>query len=351
MNNKNRILIGLTISGLLVVIIYLIISINELKKNIAINTDKTIINNVVNGFHTDLTTTFGDLENELAYVETANSFGSAISYLQKNQEVYFITASHNIGVNHNVNVLLANGNRYNALLVGKDEVLDIAVIKINVGFNVPVQKLGNSNILKMAEYVIASGAYHSREFLGSLSLGIVSDHHRQIIKRVNNENYYVDYIQSDLSSAKGMSGGPLFNMAKDVVGMNLLTGADDGTFSFSLPINEVKIVADQIIDGGKVNRNDFKIKGRAVSLIKIYERNELNIALNIAGGLYVKDVLDGGLASRVGIKDGDIIISINRQEINSIEDFRKMDYQNISKYNIEIIRNQKPMLLTGVDEK
>lgn len=230
------------------------------------------------------------------------NFGSGVII---NKEGYILTNSHVVKDLGNIKVTLNDRREYKAKLIGADEKSDIALLKIDAP-DLPVATLGNSGSLKTGEWVAAIGAPFG--FENSVTAGIVSAKNRALPQ----ENY-TPFIQTDVAINPGNSGGPLYNLKGEVIGINSQIYSRSGGFmgiSFAIPIEVAVNVADQLKTTGKVERGQLGVVIQEVS-------HDLaqSFGLDKPTGALVSNVLNDSPAQRADIQVGDIIRSVNGEEV------------------------------------
>ena len=238
---------------------------------------------------------------------TSANFGSGFII---SPDGYILTNTHVIKGMTNIKVTLNDKRQYPAKLIGQDEKSDVALLKIEAK-NLPTVKIGNPDELRSGEWVAAIGAPFG--FENSVTSGIVSAKNRTLP-----DDGYMPFIQTDVAITPGNSGGPLFNLKGQVVGINSQIYSRSGGFmgiSFAIPINVAMNVADQLKATGKVERGQLGVVIQEVSydLAKTF-------GLDKATGALVAKVLAGSPAERGGLKVGDIIRSVNGNEVRSSSD-------------------------------
>ena len=218
--------------------------------------------------------------------------------------------------------------------------MDVAILKIKPEYEVTAIKLGDSSLLKQGEFVLAIGSPVSSEYHGSLSFGIVSSPNRIVETRLDKMKYFINTIQSDITLNRGNSGSALVNMAGELVGLNTMTleVQDAEGMSFSLPVNELKLIMDEIIENGSVSKLNLGLRLTAVSSMPNYLKSNLGIALDQIDGLYVNEVKSDFFGYYLGVRSGDIIIEINGSPISSIDDYIKEEYCAEDHISVVIIR-------------
>ncbi|MBX9754456.1 MAG: DegQ family serine endoprotease [Pseudomonadaceae bacterium] len=218
---------------------------------------------------------------------------------------YILTNNHVIADAEEIVVRLADRSELEAKLIGTDPRTDVALLKI-AGKDLPTLKLGNSEDLKVGEWVLAIGSPFG--FDHSATAGIVSAKGRSL----PNENY-VPFIQTDVAINPGNSGGPLFNLAGDVVGINSQIYTRSGGFmglSFAIPIDVAMDVANQLKTSGKVSRGWL-----GVVIQEVNKDLAESFGLDKPAGALVAQVMQDGPAGKGGLQAGDVILNLNGQPI------------------------------------
>jgi serine protease Do len=225
-----------------------------------------------------------------------------------------------------------------AELVGRDPKTDIAVLRVKPEKPLPVVSFGDSDHLRIGEWVMAIG--NPFGLGGSVSLGIVSARNRDI-----NAGPYDDFIQTDAAINKGNSGGPLFNMNGDVVGINTAifspTGGSVG-IGFSVPANTAKNVVAQLEKFGETRRGWFGVKIQSVTA-DIAESKDMPKAR----GALIADVTKTGPAEKAGIEAGDVVIEFNGKPVNEMKDLPKIvaETEIGTKVPVKVLRKGKEIIL------
>jgi len=251
------------------------------------------------------------------------------------QDGYIITNHHVVRDSTYTTVTLSNGDKYNAEIIGVDQKTDIALLKIDVGFPLYAAKLGNSDNVLIGSWVAAVGAPFG--LANSVSVGIVSG-----IKRHMGWSFYDNYIQTDASINPGSSGGPLFNLAAEVIGINTLIMADRNErnvgIGFAIPINMVKSIIERLKKDGKVIRGSF-----GIIIQQITTELQKELSLKNKDGVLVSSVGKKSAGEKGGLQRGDVIIEINGKKITNVIELSftiSMIYPG-NKVRTTIIRNGK----------
>jgi len=223
-----------------------------------------------------------------------------------------ITNNHVIQDAQEIKVILQDNTALTAELLGRDPKTDIAVLKVKTDKELPAVSLGDSNQLRVGDWVVAIG--NPFGLGGTVTAGIVSARGRNI-----NSGPYDDFIQTDASINRGNSGGPLFNMKGEVVGINTAifspTGGSVG-IGFSIPSSTAKGVIDQLQKFGRTRRGWLGVRIQQVT-------NEIaeSLGLTKASGALVAEVTEDSPAEAARLEKGDIILSFNGQ---LVEEMRKL---------------------------
>jgi serine protease Do len=216
---------------------------------------------------------------------------------------YIFTNNHVVEQADKILVKLSTGKEYDAKIIGRDKKTDLALIKIKPAESLPVVELGDSEKLRVGDWVIAIG--NPFGLAQTVTAGIVSAKGRVI-----GAGPYDNFIQTDASINPGNSGGPLFNMEGKVVGINTAIVAHGQGIGFAIPINTAHVILPDLKSKGKVTRGWL-----GVSVQDITEDIAKNLKLKDINGALVSDVFKGDPADRAGLKTGDIILEVNSKKI------------------------------------
>jgi Do/DeqQ family serine protease len=230
---------------------------------------------------------------------------------------YIVTNNHVIENASEIQVILNDNSKYDAKVIGADPATDIAVLKIE-GENFPAIPIGNSDDLKIGEWVLAVG--NPFNLTSTVTAGIVSAKARNInllSERNTQEIVPIEsFIQTDAAVNPGNSGGALVNTRGELIGINTAIASQTGSYagySFAVPVNLVDKVMRDLIDFGIVQRGYLGVQISDISQ-DIKEKNKLKDLK----GVFVAKVIEGGSADKAGLKDGDVILKIGSKEVNSV---------------------------------
>jgi serine protease Do len=220
---------------------------------------------------------------------------------------YILTNRHVVMDATKVTVKLTDRREFEAKVIGMDEKTDVAVIKIE-GSNLPTVRIGDPEKLRPGQWVVAIGSPFGME--NSVTAGIVS----ATARRIENE-MFVPFIQTDVAVNPGNSGGPLFNLYGEVVGINSQIYSQSGGYmgmSFAIPIDMANDVREQLVATGKVTRGRI-----GVGLDEMNAGYAESFGLDRPRGALVREVLPGEPAEKAGIRPGDIILSVGGKPVES----------------------------------
>jgi len=212
-------------------------------------------------------------------------------------------------------IVRVNNKEYQAKVLGADPYSDIAVLKIESPKNFKTVKFGNSDKARVGDWVVAIG--NPFGLGGTVTSGIISARNRDIIL-----TRYDDFIQTDASINQGNSGGPLFNMDGDVIGINTAiispSGASSG-IGFAIPANYASTIIDQLIKYGETKRGWLGVRIQQVT-----KEMSTIAGLEEPTGAFIGGVSDGSPAEKGGIREGDIILEFDGQKIKTMRNLPKV---------------------------
>lgn len=265
------------------------------------------------------------------------SEGSGVIYSKQNGKGYIVTNNHVVSGSDSLEVILADGTKLSAKLVGTDSTTDLAVLEIS-GDKVPAtSNFGNSDNISPGDPVIAIGSPLGSQYATTVTQGIISATNRTIETQDQNTgqaNGEATVIQTDAAINPGNSGGPLVNTAGQIIGINSmkLASSTDGTsvegIGFAIPSNEVVKIINQLVKNGKVERPSLGIK--VVDLDQITDDSQSNLKLpnDVTKGAVVYSTTAGSVAKRAGISKGDVIVKLGDKKVSSVADLHSALYSH-----------------------
>lgn len=236
------------------------------------------------------------------------------------EDGYILTNNHVVENSTHVEVVLHDKREFEAEVIGTDPLTDLAVIKIDAD-DLPVASLGNSDNLKVGQWVMAIG--NPLSLTSTVTAGIISAIGRNI--NIIKDSYGIEnFIQTDAAINPGNSGGALVDLKGSVIGINSAIATNGFTsnyigYGFAIPINIAKTVSEDLISNGEVQRGYIGIRIEAVNT-----EMAKAIGLDKPRGILVQGVIKDGAAENVGIKEGDVILKIDGKEVdepNSLQSY------------------------------
>ena len=299
-----------------------------------ISTTTTVITNTnpFPGFQFPPGSPFEDMFKEFGTPQKRKSAALGSGFIIDEKGI-LITNNHVIQDAEDIVVKVGGEKEYKAKIIGADPLSDIAVLQINSKDKFTPVKFGNSDKARIGDWVIAIG--NPFGLGGTVTSGIISARNRSI-----GLSRYEDYIQTDASINSGNSGGPLFNMDGDVIGINTAILGKGGSIGigFSIPSNSAKKVIDQLIKFGETKRGWLGVRIQTVTQeIADIEK------LDEPRGALVASVAEKSPSDKAGIKAGDIITEFNGVKIKEMKELPKIVAQTeVGKtVDVKIWRNKK----------
>lgn len=272
------------------------------------------------------------------------SSGSGVIF---SQDGYIVTNNHVVANADKVEVVLNDKRSFVATVVGVDPSTDLAVIKVEEE-NLPFLSFGNSNEVKVGEWVVAVG--NPFNLTSTVTAGIISAKGRNIdLLRTRDNQYAIEnFIQTDAAVNPGNSGGALVNTSGQLIGINTAIASKTGSYagySFAVPVNIAKKVIQDLLKYGEVKRALLGVQIGDVSSELAEEKNLPNLK-----GVYVAGVMEDGAGEKAGIKAEDVILKINEKEVNSSSQLQEVvgNYHPGDKVDITVRRGTKEKVLEAV---
>ena len=261
------------------------------------------------------------------------SEGSGVIYKKENGYAYIVTNNHVIANSQELEVLLADGTREKAELVGSDQWTDLAVIRIPADKVSTVAEFANSDEVKAGQTAIAIGSPLGSEFATSVTQGIVSANNRPVPTDVDGDgqqDWIVNAIQTDAAINPGNSGGALINSAGQVIGINSMKISKSSVegMGFAIPSNEVVNIINELEKNGKIVRPALGISMVNLSNVNSQAVNQLNLPKDVKSGVVVAEVSSKGSAKAAGLQPYDVIVEMDGQKVEGIQNLRKILYSH-----------------------
>ena len=222
---------------------------------------------------------------------------------------YVVTNNHVIEDADEITVILHDDTNLKAKLIGRDKNTDLALLKVESSKPLPSVKFGDSDKSRVGDWVVAIG--NPFGLGGTVTAGIISARARDI-----QSGPYDDYLQTDASINRGNSGGPMFNLAGDVIGINTAIFSPSGGsvgIGFAIPAALAKPVIDQLRETGRVRRGWLGVRIQQVT-----DEIAESLGLNRARGALVAGVTDGGPAEKGGLESGDVVLKFDNKDVTEM---------------------------------
>ncbi|MGO4889051.1 S1C family serine protease [Anaerobacillus sp. MEB173] len=258
--------------------------------------------------------------------------GSGVIYKKENGKAFVVTNHHVIENANEIEVSLSDGSRVPAKLLGSDILTDLAVLQID-GENIDtVAEFGNSDTLRVGEPAIAIGNPLGLQFSGSVTQGIISALERSIPVDLNRDgqvDWHAEVIQTDAAINPGNSGGALINIQGQVIGINSMKIAQSAVegIGFSIPTAIAVPIIEDLELYGEVRRPQIGVGIRSLSEIPSYHWQEtLKLPEEVKTGIFITSIAPMSPADQAGLKEYDVIVAIDDQELSDSHDLRKYLY-------------------------
>lgn len=261
--------------------------------------------------------------------QVVEGVGSGVVFDQRG---YILTNDHVVGGAQEITVVLSNGRQFTGRVAGRSPADDIAVIKID-GDNLPVAKLGDSDTLRVGQWVVAIGNALGLEGGPTVTAGVVSALNRTI-QAGPNQPPFGPLIQTDAAINPGNSGGPLVNLQGEVVGINTAKVQQAEGIGFAIPINTAKEIASQILEA----RPEPYL---GISGVTVTQPLVVRFNLPIDRGVLVVGIAPGSPAERAGLMPGDIIVRFDGQEIARVSDLEQALRRHQPGDRVEVVINRE----------
>ncbi|WP_319265879.1 Do family serine endopeptidase [uncultured Draconibacterium sp.] len=260
--------------------------------------------------------------------QVQQGFGSGVIM---SDDGFIITNNHVIDNAQNIKVILNDKREFEARLVGTDPSTDIALLKIDAE-NLPYLTYGNSDNLKLGEWVLAVG--NPFNLTSTVTAGIISSQGRNL--GINQDQYKIEsFIQTDAAVNPGNSGGALVNQQGNLVGINTAIASRTGSYtgySFAVPVSIVKKVVEDLKEFGEVQR---ALLGVNIGDVNAEIAEKLN--LDKVEGVYIGGVVENGAANEAGIKEEDVIISVDGDKVKTAAELQEKVSQYRPGDNVDIV--------------
>lgn len=260
---------------------------------------------------------------------------------------YILTNEHVIEDADKITVTLSDGREFKGEVKGRDLRSDLAVIKINAS-NLPIAVLGNSDSLKIGQWVVAIGnpfGFAMQNPEPTVTAGVISALHRTLGRMISADRDYNDLIQTDAAINPGNSGGPLVNLRGEVIGINVAIFSTSGGYQgigFAIPVNSAKRIISRLIEGKKILYGWL-----GVTVQDLTEDLTKYFGFPDKEGILVVKVLEGSPAQKAGIKESDVIKKFDNNPVRNVRELLSAVAKTEAGRSVKVllIREKKELVL------
>lgn len=318
------------------IFIMYIIDLNNTETNgIIQNVANEVIKTTTIEEQSDLKKAISNIYDSTIYIEVSGnrgtiSSGSGFVYKKDEKYAYILTNYHVIDGGSAFSVSFTDGTNVKAELISGDEYYDIAVLKVDKNKVKSVSTIGDSSNLELGDTLFTVGAPIGKEYMGTITKGIVSGINRMVSVELGSGSYLMEVIQTDASINSGNSGGPICNIKGEVVGItsSKLMGTGIEGMGFAIPINSVMDVIESIESGKKIIRPYLGVQ--LVDLSNTFALQYyygIRISNDVEFGAVLSYIEENKPADKAGLKTGDVIVEINGEKINDVSQFKYVLYK------------------------
>ncbi|QHT45482.1 trypsin-like peptidase domain-containing protein [Halobacillus sp. ACCC02827] len=257
---------------------------------------------------------------------TEKGTGSGVIYKVTDDAAYIVTNNHVVEGASELKISLNDGSEVDAEVIGTDALTDIAVLKIDGDYDIKPLAFGDSDNVRAGDEVIAIGNPLGLDLSRTVTQGIISAKSRTITTSTSAGEWDLDVIQTDAAINPGNSGGALINSAGQLIGINSLKIASEEAegLGFAIPSNDVKDLIADITDDGKVDRPYLGVGVVSIDQVPAYYTQTL--PEDVKEGVIIGSIDEMSAAAKAGLKEEDVIVSIDDQQVTSSSDLRKYLY-------------------------
>lgn len=284
----------------------------------------------------DLKKAINNVYESTIYIEVSSnrgviSSGSGFVYKEDDKYGYILTNYHVINGGSKFNITFTDGSDADAELISGDEYYDIAVLKVSKDKIKSVSTIGNSSNLELGDTVFTVGAPLGKEYMGTITKGIVSGINRMVSVELGSGNYLMEVIQTDAPINSGNSGGPICNIIGEVVGItsSKLAGTGIEGMGFAIPINSVMDVIENIETGKEIVRPYLGVQ--LVDLTNTFALQYyygIKIGADVEFGAVLSYVEEKKPADKAGLVAGDVIVEIDGEKVDDVSHFKYVLYKH-----------------------
>lgn len=271
------------------------------------------------------------------------STGTGFVYAKDDNYGYVLTNAHVVSGGSNIQATLSNNEVVKLTILGTDSYTDLAVLRMDAKDVLQVASIGTSENMEVGNTVFTVGSPMGATYAGTVTKGILSGKDRLVETStsnnlLNSESYIVKVLQTDAAISPGNSGGPLVNLAGDVIGITSLKLVDEEVegMGFAIPIEDAMNYVDTLEKGETIQRPMMGVQIIDLTNKYVLYRYGINVDDSIESGVMLMEVSNGYPAADAGLKDGDVITEINGEKISTTSQFKYELYKHSVGDTIEV---------------
>ena len=277
-----------------------------------------------------------------------NSTGTGFVYKIEGKYGYIFTNEHVVSDSDNIKGTFTSNEEAELEVLGKDEYIDLAILRVNKKYINQVATIGSSEDALIGDTVFTVGSPLGSDYRGSVTAGVLSGKNRDVkttVSEINNKDWVMKVLQIDASINPGNSGGPLLNVNGEVIGICSLKLVDNDIegMAFAIPIEDAMKYTDDLENGKKIKWPSLGIRMVDITNKYTIENNKIDVPKNINEGVVILDISKNSSADDAGLKKGDIIIKIDNTKIKDTSYLKSELSRHKVNDTIEVtfIRNNK----------
>lgn len=270
------------------------------------------------------------------------SSGTGFIYDKDDKYGYVLTNAHVVSTGKNIEAILANNSTVTLTVLGTDTYTDLAVLRMDVKDVLAVASIGTSENTKVGNTVFTVGSPMGADYAGTVTKGILSGKDRLIETSTQNglttDSYIVKVLQTDAAISPGNSGGPLVNLAGDVIGINSLKLVDTQVegMGFAIPIEDAMNYVDILEKGEAIKRPVIGVQILDMTNKYLLYRNGISVDSKVSDGIILIKVNDNYPAKEAGLKDGDVVTKVDGVDVKTVAKFKYELYKHAINDTVEI---------------
>ncbi len=252
--------------------------------------------------------------------QTAVASGTGFVYKKDDKKGYILTNYHVLENSNRVQVTFTNGKKVDATLLGSDVYYDIAVLSVDESAVIDVAEIGSSEAANIGDTVFTVGSPLGSNYMGTVTKGVLSGKNREVTVRLSDNSFYImEVLQTDAAINPGNSGGPLANINGQVIGitsLKLVQNQVEG-MGFTIPIELVMSCVDSLEKGEEIQRPYSGVSTTNINNVFYLANYDIYIPNDVTFGAVIVNVVNGSPAQKSGLKVGDVILSIDDEEVKN----------------------------------